>query len=114
MKRLYNLGDEKIPFVWESNPYFQRFCGGVFFAYMLPCDPSDFVHFRKRIGEDGFAKKIPDSVTFHGKEAVRQATEAGFRTSPPAPLQRRGVACAEQACAERRVPAPLSFGEGLG
>jgi IS5 family transposase len=67
---LYNLGDEKIPLAWESNPYFQYFCGGVFFAHKLPCDPSDFVHFRKRIGEEGFAKIFSYSVALHGKEAV--------------------------------------------
>ncbi|MDR1667756.1 MAG: transposase [Bacteroidales bacterium] len=27
LKYLYNLGDEKIPFAWESNPYFQYFGG---------------------------------------------------------------------------------------
>ncbi|MDR2813087.1 MAG: transposase, partial [Prevotellaceae bacterium] len=41
LKHLYNLGDEKIPLAWESNPYFQYFCGGVFFAHKFPCDPSD-------------------------------------------------------------------------
>jgi IS5 family transposase len=48
-------------------------CGGVFFAHKLPCDPSDFVHFRKRIGEEGFAKIFLYSVALHGREAVRQA-----------------------------------------
>jgi IS5 family transposase len=31
LKHLYNLGDEKIPFVWECNMYFQYFCVGQFF-----------------------------------------------------------------------------------
>ncbi|MDR1652471.1 MAG: transposase, partial [Prevotellaceae bacterium] len=43
IKYLYNLGDEKIPFAWESNPYFQHFCGMLFFEHKFPCDPSDFV-----------------------------------------------------------------------
>jgi len=50
LKRLYNLGDETLADVWKSNPYMQYFCGEVFFQHELPCDPSDFVHFRKRIG----------------------------------------------------------------
>jgi IS5 family transposase len=45
LKHLHNLGDEKIPFAWESNPYFQYFCDYSFFEQKFPCDPSDFVHF---------------------------------------------------------------------
>ncbi|MDT8414303.1 MAG: transposase, partial [Flavobacteriaceae bacterium] len=48
LKHLYNLGDERVPKAWEGNPYMQYFCGGVFFEHKFPCDPSDFVHFRKR------------------------------------------------------------------
>jgi IS5 family transposase len=32
---------------------FQYFCGGVFFEHEFPFNPSDFVHFRKRVGESG-------------------------------------------------------------
>jgi IS5 family transposase len=45
LKYVYNLGDEKIPFAWESNPYFQYFCGYRFFEHKFPCDPIDFIHF---------------------------------------------------------------------
>ncbi|MDR2511239.1 MAG: transposase, partial [Bacteroidales bacterium] len=73
LKHLYNLGDEKIPFAWESNPYFQYFCGYSFFEHKFPCDPSDFVHFRKRIGEEGVSKIFAYSVQLHGKEISSQA-----------------------------------------
>ena len=56
LKHMYNLGDEKIPAYWVRDVYFQYFCGGVFFEHKFPFDPSDFVHFRKRIGEEGMAK----------------------------------------------------------
>ncbi|MDR2763651.1 MAG: transposase [Tannerella sp.] len=65
LKHLYNPGDEKIPFARESNPYFQYFCGGVFFEHKFPYDPSDFVHFRKRIGEDGISAIFAQSVNPH-------------------------------------------------
>lgn len=65
LKDLYNLGDESIPKEWVSNPYFQYFCGEVFFQHKFPCDPSDFVHFRKRIGEEGFRKIFAHSVNLH-------------------------------------------------
>ena len=53
LKRLYNLGDETLAKAWVMNPYMQYFCGQAHFQHRFPCDPSDFVHFRKRIGEEG-------------------------------------------------------------
>ena len=57
LKRMYNLGDETVMGQWVQNPYFQYFCGESEFQWKPPCDPSDLVHFRNRIGEEG-AKKI--------------------------------------------------------
>jgi IS5 family transposase len=53
LKHLYDLGDERIPEYWVRDVYFQYFCGMAFFEHKFPCDPSDFVHFRNRIGKDG-------------------------------------------------------------
>ena len=39
------------------------------FEYSFPCDPSDFVHFRKRIGEPGIEKIFGHTVSLHGKSA---------------------------------------------
>jgi len=72
LKHLYNLGDDRIPEHWESNVYFQYFCGGVFFEHKFPFDPSDFVHFRNRVGESGMEKIFAYSVKLHGKEVPRQ------------------------------------------
>ena len=40
-----------------------------FFQFKFPCDPSDFVHFRKRIGEEGVNKIFQYSIRLHGKDA---------------------------------------------
>ena len=69
LKRIYNLGDETLVKAWEMNPYMQYFCGGSHFEHHFPCDPSDFVHFRKRIGEQGIEKIFSYSVHLHGKDA---------------------------------------------
>jgi transposase, IS5 family len=53
LKRIYNLGDETVMEQWIQNPYFQYFCGESEFQWKFPCDPSDLVHFRKRIGTQG-------------------------------------------------------------
>jgi len=69
LKRIYNLGDETLAKAWEMNPYMQYFCGVTHFEHKFPCDPSDFVHFRKRIGEEGVAKIFAYSVHIHGEKA---------------------------------------------
>ena len=69
LKQMYNLGDETIAKEWVMNPYMQYFCGEVYFQHKFPFDPSDFVHFRKRIGEEGVEKIFVHSVKLHGKDA---------------------------------------------
>jgi IS5 family transposase len=73
LKHLYNLSDEKLPEYWVRDVYFQHFCGGVFFEHTFPFDPSDFVHFRKRVGEAGIEKIFAYSVHLHGAEVAKQA-----------------------------------------
>jgi IS5 family transposase len=73
LKQLYNLGDERLTEYWVRDVYFQYFCGGVFFEHKFPFDPSDFVHFRNRVGEDGIAKIFSYSVQIHGNEVPKQA-----------------------------------------
>ena len=49
--------------IFRSALYFQYFCGGVFFEHKFPFDPSDFVHFRKRVGEEGMEFEKDDGKT---------------------------------------------------
>lgn len=65
LKRIYDYGDETLAKAWVMNPYMQYFCGEAYFQHTFPCDPSGFVHFRKRIGEQGVAKIFSYSVTIH-------------------------------------------------
>ena len=69
LKRIYNLGDETLCEAWIRDPYMQYFCGMAHFEHRYPCDPSDFVHFRKRIGQEGMEKIFSYSVSMHGKQA---------------------------------------------
>lgn len=50
LKQIYDLSDEAVTGEWTVNPYFQYFCGEAVFQWEPPCDPSDLVHFRHRIG----------------------------------------------------------------
>ena len=53
LKIIYNMGDLAVMEQWIQNPYFQYFCGESEFQWKFPCDPSDLVHFRKRVGAEG-------------------------------------------------------------
>ena len=72
LKHLKNLGDETLAKAWIENPYMQYFCGIKCFEHKFPFDPSDFCHFRKRIGEEGFEKIFSQSVKFHVKGEAMQ------------------------------------------
>jgi IS5 family transposase len=69
LKQLYDLGDETIIPAWISNPYMQYFCGEAHFQWQQPCDPSDLVHFRKRIGPKGIERIFAVSISIHGSSA---------------------------------------------
>jgi IS5 family transposase len=73
LKQVYNLADETVMEEWVSNPYFQYFCGETVFQWKFPCDPSDLVHFRHRIGEAGVEKILAASILIHGKEVLNEA-----------------------------------------
>ncbi|KAF0151238.1 MAG: transposase IS4 family [Ignavibacteria bacterium] len=68
LKQYYNLGDETLAEAWVMNPYMQYFCGYSHFEHKFPCDPSDFVHFRKRLGEKGIEKIFVHTVNLHGEK----------------------------------------------
>jgi len=69
LKRIYNLGDETLAKAWVRDPYMQYFCGQSKFEHSFGCDPSDFVHFRKRIGESGVEMIFAHTVSLHGRSS---------------------------------------------
>ena len=72
LKQLENLSDERVTEAWVQNPYYQAFCGMEHFQWRFPCEPSDLVHFRKRIGEAGVEKIFQVSVLLHGNHALER------------------------------------------
>lgn len=72
LKQIYNLGDETVVQRYLENPYWQHFCGEVYFQYRLPFDPSDFVHFRHRIGAEGMQKIFKQSIDLFGEEVIKK------------------------------------------
>jgi len=69
LKQLENLSDENLVLQWKRNPYYQYFCGMAEYQPALPCDPTDLVYFRKRIGAQGAEEIFAMSVSLHGKDS---------------------------------------------
>lgn len=69
LKHLKNMSDENTVATWKENPYWQYFTGETYFQTDKPIEPSEFVHFRKRIGEEGCEKILKMSVGLFGEEA---------------------------------------------
>lgn len=68
LKQMYDLGDETVMAQWVQNPYFQYFCGMAEFQWRQPCDPSDLVHFRHRIGKEGAERILGLSVSLQQQD----------------------------------------------
>ncbi len=62
LKHLCNVSDEMVVFQWSENAYYQYFCGGLEFMPKQPCDASELVHFRNRIGEEGMELILAESI----------------------------------------------------
>jgi transposase, IS5 family len=66
LKQLFNLSDERVVEQWRQNPYFQFFCGETQFQWGAPCEASELVHFRHRIGPPGGERVLAETVRLHG------------------------------------------------
>ena len=53
LKHTLALSDEQVCLRWVENPYYQYFCGCIYFEHQLPIDPSSMTRFRNRIGQGG-------------------------------------------------------------
>ncbi len=69
LKHIENLSDERVVLQWKRNPYYQYFCAIREYQPAYPCDPTDLVYFRKRVGKEGIEKIFAMSVFLHGRDA---------------------------------------------
>jgi len=69
LKQLENLSDESVVLQWKRNPYYQYFCGMNDYQAAFPCDSTELVKFRNRIGQAGVDVIFSASVALHCKDA---------------------------------------------
>lgn len=70
LKHLRNISDESVVEQWSENIYFQYMCGEKSFVAGQPCEASELVHFRRRIGESGVALILKESIRINGDDAM--------------------------------------------
>jgi IS5 family transposase len=69
LKQLCNLSDERLVAEYAQNAYHQYFCGEEQFGWGAPCEASELVHFRHRIGPAGAELILAESIRLHGLRA---------------------------------------------
>lgn len=72
LKQLEDLSDERVCEAWARDPYMQYFCGERYFQWKLRCDPSELVHFRNRIGQEGVEKILKMTVELHADKVIKE------------------------------------------
>jgi IS5 family transposase len=66
LKHVRNLNDESVVEQWSENSYYQYFSGKGSFVASVPCESSELVHFRHRIGEEGIELILKESIRVNG------------------------------------------------
>lgn len=69
LKHIRNVSDESVVEQWSENVYYQYFCGETEFVPVEPCEASELVHFRHRIGEVGIELILKESIRINGKDS---------------------------------------------
>ena len=72
LKRTYNLSDESAVERWKENPYWQYFCGEIYFQHREPFDPTELIKFRQRIGESGAEKILKLTILLFDKKEIQE------------------------------------------
>jgi transposase, IS5 family len=72
LRRMFNQSDESVLDRWVENPYWQYFCGEVYFRHDFPFDRTELIKFRRRIGEKGAEQILKATVSLFGDREVQE------------------------------------------
>ncbi len=72
LKHIRNISDESVVEQWFENIYYQYFSGEKSYACGAPCEASELVHFRNRIGAAGIELIFKESIRINGKDGQEQ------------------------------------------
>lgn len=116
LKHLRNLSDEAVVEQWSENNYFQYFCGETSFVCGPPCEPSELVHFRKRIGEAGIELILKESIRINGEDgqddhvsADTTVQEKNITYPTDSKLHKKIIKKCQQIAQENNLPTRQSY-----
>lgn len=72
LRRMFNESDESVIERWIENPYWQYFCGELYFRHEPPFDRTELIKFRKRIGEEGAELLLKMSINLFPRKEVQE------------------------------------------
>jgi len=72
LKRMFDESDESVLDRWVENPYWQFFCGELYFQHEPPFDRTELIKFRKRIGEEGSEQILKMSIHLFTKKEIQE------------------------------------------
>lgn len=68
LKHVCSISDDVVVSQWKQNPYYQYFCGEVYFSKNMPCTSSELTHFRTRIGDKGMEIILKESIRINRED----------------------------------------------
>lgn len=120
LKHIRNLSDESVVEQWAENIYYQYFCGATNFICGLPCNASELVHFRHRIGEEGVELILKESIRVNGKDSDDEhvsidttVQEKNITFPTDAKLHKKIITKCQQIASEEQLPVRQSYKQTL-
>jgi IS5 family transposase len=65
-----NQFEERVVLQFKRNPYYQYFCGYSNYMPGMPCNATELVHFRRRIGVESCLSKSKPTISLMGFEGL--------------------------------------------
>jgi len=72
LRRMFNESDESVLDRWVENPYWQYFCGELYFQHEPPFDRTELIKFRKRIGEEGSEQILKMTIHLFSRKEIQE------------------------------------------
>src|SRR5215207_1517147 len=91
LKYLFDESDETVVAKFIENPYWQHFCGCLYFEHELPCHPTSLVRWRRRLGAAGVERLLTETLSTAKREQALRDSEIK-RVNVDTSVQEKAVA----------------------
>ena len=70
LKYLFDESGESVVAKFVENPYWQHFCGRLYFEHEPPCHPTSLVKWRRRLGAAGVERLLTETLSTAKREGA--------------------------------------------